>query len=617
MSAQNKKPQEKETTSAPRMGSGPRMLIPAEKPKHFKKTMKELTLYLRPYWAKILMVGILAVASTVFIVFGPLMLGEITNTIKDAIDEGVSINFDYINQIAILLGVLYFGSALFNYIQGFIMVGITQQVSYDLRQSLSKKIHRLPLSYFDTRPFGDVLSRVTNDVDTVGQTLNQGLTELLRSLTSIIGILAVMVFISWQLTLIALITVPLSGIAMRYIIKFSQRFFRAQQKTLGELNGHVEETYSGHTVIKVFNGEKNAIDAFKRINERLYGSAWKSQFVSGIMWPLMIFIGNLGYVGVAVFGSVLFLQSMLSLGGIQAFMQYMRQFNQPIQSIANTANMLQSTAAAAERVFQFLAEPEEEVEMNKLPTPLDVKGEVTFKHVKFGYNKEEMVIKDFSAEVKAGQKIAIVGPTGAGKTTLVNLLMRFYEVNEGQILIDGVDIKAYPREVVRSLFAMVLQDAWLFEGSIKDNIGYGKIHASDEEIQEAAKSAQVDHFIHSIAGGYDLALTDSGTNLSQGQRQLLTIARAMLANSPMLILDEATSSVDTRTEILIQQAMRRLMEGRTSFIIAHRLSTIKDADNIFVMNQGNIVEQGTHEQLIAQNGFYAELYNSQFDPETA
>lgn len=644
---------------------GPGMMMPGAKAKNFKATMQNLIKYLRPYWVSIIVVVVFAVASTVFAIVSPKLLGNMTNQVVDdyvsmktydaiigqlpkgmtvpagttgadllkkapaAIVEKIpaeqlgkiktmdlskrpSINFDALRNIALFLVGLYLLSALFSYIQGWVMTNITQKVSYQFRKDISSKINRMPLKYFDSRSFGDVLSRVTNDVDTISQTLNQGMTQIITSITMIIGILIMMLTISWQLTLVALLIVPLSFVFIAMMVKLSQKHFVAQQNYLGKINGHIEEMYGGHSVVKVFNGEKKSVETFQKINEKLYESGWKSQFLSGLMMPIMNIFGNLGFVGVAVLGGWLAVKGSLNIGDIQAFIQYVRQFNQPILQTANTANVLQSTAAAAERVFEFLGE-EEEVPEAENPTVLKhVNGAVEFDNVVFGYNKDQKIIKGFNASVKPGQKIAIVGPTGAGKTTMVNLLMRFYDVGKGAIRVDGVDIREMKRADLRRMFGMVLQDTWLFNGTIKDNIAYGSLKASGKKIIETAKAAHVDHFVHSLPKGYEMELNEEADNISQGEKQLMTIARAMLANPPMLILDEATSSVDTRTEILIQKAMEKLMEGRTSFVIAHRLSTIREADLILVMNEGNIVEQGKHEELLAKDGFYANLYNSQF-----
>lgn len=597
-----------------------------EKPKNFSGSIKKLIAYTRPFWIAIIFVFIFAIASTVFAIVSPKILGNMTNQIIsdltsmksfDAVVNNISsarpqIGFDKLGNFAINLLILYILSAIFSYIQGWIMTGVSQKITYRFRRDISEKINRLPLAYFDKRTFGEVLSRVTNDVDTVSQTLNQSLSQIVTSVAMIIGILIMMLSISWQMTLVSVILVPLSFILIAVIIKKSQRYFKEQQASLGELNGHIEEMYAGHNVMKVFNGEKRSVEIFKKINTKLYASAWKSQFLSGLMMPVMIFVGNLGFVGVSALGAWLAVNGRIRIGDIQAFIQYVNQFNQPIIQTANIANVLQSTAASAERVFEFLDEPEESAEEDKQPVFKNINGEVSFDDVVFGYDKDIDVINNFNANIKPGQKVAIVGPTGAGKTTIVNLLMRFYDVNNGAIKIDGLDTRQIKRSDVRRLFGMVLQDTWLFNGTIRENIAYGQPNASHEEIVAAAKAAHADHFIHALPQGYDLELNEEADNISQGEKQLLTIARAMLVKTPMLILDEATSSVDTRTEVLIQKAMENLMKGKTSFVIAHRLSTIRNADLILVMNKGSIIEQGTHNELLSKNGFYADLYNSQF-----
>ena len=521
-------------------------------------------------------------------------------------------HFESIRNIILLLIGLYILSAIFSYIQGWIMTNVTQKVTFQFRRDISEKINRMPLSYFDKNTYGEVLSRVTNDVDTVSQTLNQSLSQIVTSVVMIIGIAIMMLSISWLLTLVTLLILPLSFILMTLIMKKSQVQFVKQQKELGALNGHVEEMYAGHTVMRVFNGEKASVEKFNNINSKLYHSAWKSQFLSGMMFPIMTFVGNLGYVAVAVVGGWQAINGKIQIGDIQAFFQYVQQFNQPIAQTANIANVMQSTAAAAERVFDFLGEKEQPKEAKNPVVLAKIKGEIEFNRVKFGYNPKRTIIKNLSAKIEPGHRIAIVGPTGAGKTTLVNLLMRFYEIESGTITIDGVDIRQMKRADVRSLFGMVLQDTWLFNGSIRENITYGNQDASEEEIIKTAKEAHVDHFVRSLPDGYDMQLNEEANNISQGEKQLLTIARAMLAKTPMLILDEATSSVDTRTEVLIQKAMDNLMKGKTSFVIAHRLSTIRDANLILVMKDGDVVEQGTHKELLAEKGFYASLYNSQF-----
>lgn len=638
---------------------------PAEKPKNLKGTLRQLLQYLKPFWLKISLVLIFAIASTVFAIVGPKILGNATNQIVDdyvslkaydmvtaQLPAGVKIpagttgadlfktmpasvvdkipsgqldtiktldfsqkpsfHFDVIANILLLLVVLYLLSALFTYIQGWIMTTVTQKVTYQFRRDISQKINRLPLSYFDERTYGETLSRVTNDVDTVSQTLNQSLSQIVTSIVMIIGITAMMLSISWLLTLITLLILPISLIGIVAVTKRSQKQFVRQQAELGHLNGHVEEMYAGHTVMQAFNGQAASVSKFQGINHRLYNSAWKSQFLSGLMFPITTFVGNLGYVGVAVAGGWLAINGQIRIGDIQAFIQYVQQFNQPIMQTANIANVVQSTAAAAERVFEFLAEPEQSAEAPTAVQIKQIKGHIVLRHVQFGYNPSKPIIKDLSLDIKPGQRVAIVGPTGAGKTTLVNLLMRFYDIDSGSITIDGVDTKTMRRSDVRRLFGMVLQDTWLFNGTIRDNLLYGKPTATKKELLQATQNAHVDHFINSLPGGYDMELNEEASNVSQGEKQLLTIARAMLANAPMLILDEATSSVDTRTEVLIQHAMDSLLKGKTSFVIAHRLSTIRDADVILVMNKGEIVEQGTHPELLAKNGFYAALYNSQF-----
>jgi ATP-binding cassette subfamily B protein len=525
---------------------------------------------------------------------------------------GAAVDFGYIGRIIIILLGLYLASAVFSYIQGWIMTGVAIKVTYELRRRISLKIDRLPLKYFDTRTHGELLSRVTNDVETVSQTLSQSLTQIITSFTAIIGILVMMLTISWLMTLVALLIMPLSGLLISFTVKASQRHFRQQQDYLAHVNGHVEEMYGAHNIMKAYNGEARSEKQFNLLNNILYGAAWRSQFLSGLMIPVMGFIGNLGFVAAAVIGGWLVIRGSIQVGDIQAFIQYMRTFNQPLVQVASTANVLQSTAAAAERIFEFLAEPEQAPPPENPVCLTEVRGEVEFKDVSFGYHPDKVIIHNFSAGIKPGRKVAIVGPTGAGKTTLVKLLMRFYDVNSGSITIDGVDIRDMRRGDVRKLFGMVLQDTWLFNGTVRDNIRYGRLEATDAEVVAAAKTAHADHFIRTLPGGYDLVINEEANNISQGEKQLLTIARAVLADPPMLILDEATSSVDTRTEVLIQQAMQELMKGRTSFIIAHRLSTIRGADVILVVRDGAIVEQGTHEELLAANGFYASLYNSQF-----
>ncbi len=598
-------------------GHGPNLGY-VEKPKNFKKTISKLLNYLKPYRISILIVIIFAAGSSVFGIMGPKILGEgitlLFANIMEKRSAGIgSIDFEGLIKILTKLGILYILSSAFMLIQGLIITKVAQEVSYDFRKIISEKINRLPLSYFDKFTHGEVMSRVTNDVDTISQTLNQSLSQVITSVTTVIGVLFMMFSISPSLTLVGLLTVPLSLIIVMVVVKLSQKYFVQQQEYLGHVNGQVEEIFSGHVVVKAFNNEEKAYETFEGYNDQLFNSAWKSQFLSGVLMPAMGFVGNLGYVAVSVFGGVLVIRKALEVGEITSFVQYIRSFNQPITQIAQISNLLQSTAAASERVFEFL-ESEEEIEETKNPVSCEnVKGGVEFINIHFGYNKEQEVIKNFSASIKEGQKVAIVGPTGAGKTTIVKLLMRFYELNEGEILIDGININNFSRTDLREQFSMVLQDAWLFSDTIMENIRYGNLNASNEDVIKAAKAANVHHFIKTLPGGYDMELNEEVSNISQGQRQLLTIARAILSDPKILILDEATSSVDTRTELLIQRGMANLMKGRTSFIIAHRLSTIKDADLIFVMNEGDIVEQGTHEELLAKKGFYYELYNSQFE----
>ena len=587
-----------------------------EKPKNFKATMKKLISYTRPFWVSIIFVFIFAIASTIFAIVSPKILGNMTNQVVSGF-IAKAIDFGKLRGFAIELLFLYILSAIFSYIQGWIMTGVSQKITYRFRRDISEKINRLPLAYFDKRTFGEVLSRVTNDVDIISQTLNQSLTQIVTSITMIIGILIMMFSISWQMTLVSLVLIPLSFILIGMIVKKSQHYFKEQQDSLGEINGHIEEMYAGHNVMRVFNGEQQSVEKFKKINTKLYGSAWMSQFLSGLMMPIMTFVGNLGFVGVSVLGGWLVIQGKIRIGDIQAFIQYVNQFNHPIVQSANIANVMQSTAAAGERVFEFLDEKEESAEDDKKAMIKVVKGEVGFDNVVFGYDKDRVIIKGFNANIKPGQRIAIVGPTGAGKTTMVNLLMRFYDINKGAIKIEDVDTREMKRSDVRKLFGMVLQDTWLFNGTIRENIAYGKPNATQEEIVAAASAAHADHFIHALPQGYDMELNEEADNISQGEKQLLTIARAMLIKTPMLILDEATSSVDTRTELLIQKAMENLMKGKTSFVIAHRLSTIRNADLILVMRDGNIVEQGTHKELLAKKGFYESLYNSQFVSSSA
>lgn len=598
------------------MGGG-RHMMPGEKAKDFKGTMKKLMAYMGSYKIAILFVMLFAVGGTAFNIIGPKILGnattEIFNGLVSRVSGGDGIDFGKVGRILLSALSLYVVSAALSFIQGYIMTGISQKMTYRLRKEISEKIGRMPVKYFDTMTHGEILSRITNDVDTLGQSLNQSATQVITSVTTIIGVLVMMLSISPLMTVIALLILPLSMCLISVIVKHSQRYFKDQQEYLGHINGQVEEVYSGHNIVKAFNKEEDIIKTFNDTNAVLYQSAWKSQFFSGMMMPIMQFVGNLGYVAVSILGGYLVIRNAIQVGDIQSFIQYVRQFTQPIQQVAQVANMLQSTAAASERVFEFLDEEEEEQTVAD-PVPTDnLEGRVEFDHVHFGYNPDHIIINDFNAKVEPGQKIAIVGPTGAGKTTMVKLLMRFYDVNSGSIKIDGHDLREFNRADLRSMFGMVLQDTWLFNGSIEENIRYGKLDATHEEVVEAAKAAYVHRFVQTLPGGYDMVLNEEASNVSQGQKQLLTIARAILADPKILILDEATSSVDTRTEVRIQKAMDNLMQGRTSFIIAHRLSTIRDADLILVMKDGDIIEQGSHEELLAKNGFYAELYNSQFE----
>ncbi len=647
-------------------GHGPMgMMRGGEKAKDFKNTMKKLLKYISPYAKSLIIVLILAVASTIFTIVSPKILGKITNQIVDdfvnmfvydkivenlpegmSIPEGTTgedflktvpeemivdisedkleriksvdlsrrpqIQFDIIGKMVLLLIGIYLVSALFSYIQGWIMSGVSQKITYEFRKSILAKISKLPISYFDKQTYGEVLSRVTNDVDTVSQNLNQGLIQIVTSVTTLLGILVMMLTISTLLTLVAIVILPISFLLIILLVKKSQKLFKRHQDALGEINSHIEEMYGGHTVVKVFNGEERSLKKFNSINTQLHDSGWKSQFLSGLLFPIVNVVGNIGYVSIAVLGGRLAIQGSINIGDIQAFIQYMNQFTQPITQVANVTNILQSTAAAAERIFEFLDEREEIKDVKNPVVLKKIKGDIEFNNVVFGYEKEKVIIKDFNIKIKAGQQIAIVGPTGAGKTTMVNLLMRFYDVDSGSIKVDGVDIRDMRRSDVRKMFGMVLQDTWLFNGSIKENIAYGNLDAKDSDIISAAQAAYADHFIHTLPDGYDMVISEEADNISQGEKQLLTIARAMLANPPMLILDEATSSVDTRTEVLIQSAMEKLMEGKTTFVIAHRLSTVRKSDLILVMNEGNIVEKGTHTKLLEKSGFYAELYNSQF-----
>jgi ATP-binding cassette subfamily B multidrug efflux pump len=583
----------------------------------FKGTMKKLIAYLGGYRTAIIIVFIFAIASTAANIYGPKILGEATTKLFEGVIAKLngtgSVDFDAIGRIALITLGLYLLSALFAYIQGWIMANVSTNIAYRFRRDISQKMNRMPLRYFDGTTHGEVLSRITNDVDTVNQTLSQSMTQIITSLVTVIGVLIMMLSISWLMTLVALIIIPLSMVTVMLIVRQSQKYFKQQQDYLGHVNGHVEEMYSGHIVMKAFNGEEESIKKFDESNTVLHDVAWKSQFLSGLMMPVMLFIGNLGYVAVAILGGYLAIKKTITIGDIQAFIQYVRSFTQPISALANISNVLQQTAAAAERVFEFLEEKEEVAETES-PVKLEtVQGHVEFRDVHFGYSEDKIIINDFSAEAEAGHKIAIVGPTGAGKTTMVKLLMRFYDVNSGSILVDGHDIRDFNRHDLRKLFGMVLQDTWLYNGTIMENIRYGRPDATDEEVIAAAQMAHVDHFVHTLPDGYNMVLNEETTNISQGQMQLLTIARAFLADPKILILDEATSSVDTRTEVLIQRAMDSLMKNRTSFVIAHRLSTIRNADLILVMNHGDIVEQGTHEELLAKGGFYAELHNSQFE----
>lgn len=588
-------------------------MMPGEKARDFKGTMGTLLKRLKPYRIRLAIVFFFSIASTIFAIVSPAILGSATDVVVRGVTGGTGIDFGALLKIVIFLIALYVVSFLFSSIQSFIMAGLSQNVVYKLRKDMSEKLDRLPLKYFDTKTHGELQSRMVNDVETINQTLNQSLTQAISSITTLVGILIMMFSINWLMTLAALIVMPLSMIIIKVVVGKSQGHFKNQQKYLGEVNSHVEEMFTGHTIVKAFNQEKNSEEIFEEYNEKLYESAWKSQFLSGLMMPLTGFVGNLAYVVVCILGGALALRGSVSIGNIQAFIQYVRSFNQPIQTVANIMNLLQSTAAAAERVFEFLDEDEEDnsAVCKAAPDPESIRGEIVFDHVHFGYG-DEPVINDFNFRVQPGQRIAIVGPTGAGKTTLVKLLMHYYELDSGRITIDGVDIRDYSRQDLRTIFGMVLQDTWLFNGTLMDNIRYGNMNASEDEVEEAAKAAHIHHFIKTQPLGYDMEINEEASNISQGQKQLLTIARAFLADAPLLILDEATSSVDTRTESQIQQAMANLMHGRTSFIIAHRLSTIRDADCILVMNHGDIVEQGTHEELLAQNGFYANLYNSQF-----
>ena len=600
-----------------RRGPMGRGMQPGEKPKDLKKSVKKLMQYIAKYKIGIFVVMLFAAFSTIFNVAGPKILGKATTALSEGLMKKIqgtgSIDFHKIGLILLIVLALYLASALFSFVQGWIMTGITQKVCYRLRREISEKINRMPMKYFESRTYGEVLSRITNDVDTLGQSLNQSVTQIITSVATLVGTLVMMISISGIMTLISLVILPVSAILISFIIKHSQKYFRQQQEYLGHINGQVEEIYGGHLVIKAFNREQDTIKEFDATNQQLYESAWKSQFLSGMMQPIMMFVGNLGYACVALTGGLLAIKNVITIGDIQAFIQYVKNFTQPIQQIAQVINMVQSMSAASERVFEFLEE-EEEIQLAEQPADISkVTGEVTFDHVGFGYQPEQPIIHDFSAHVEPGQKIAIVGPTGAGKTTMVKLLMRFYDVDRGSIRLNDRDIRDFNRRDLRDAFGMVLQDTWLFKGTIMENIRYGRLDATDEEVIAAAKAARAHHFIQTLPGGYQMELNEDASNVSQGQKQLLTIARAILADNKILILDEATSSVDTRTEIEIQKAMDNLMKGRTSFVIAHRLSTIRNADLILVMKDGDIIEQGDHDTLLAANGFYANLYNSQFE----
>ncbi len=605
-------------------GHGPGgMMGPVQKARDFKGTMRKLAVYLKAYQISIVVVFLFSIAATAFTIVGPKILGKATTKLFEGVmgqlsGTGSGIDFEYIGNIIVLMIGLYLLSTAFNYLQGWIMTNISMQITYRFRKDISEKINRMPLRYFDGTNHGEVLSRVTNDVDTVSQTLNQSLSQIVSSITMLVGVFVMMLSISFGMTLASLVIIPLSFVIIALVIKRSQHYFKEQQDYLGHVNGHIEEMYSGHIVVKAFNGEQKSIEKFDKYNATLYNTAWKSQFISGLMMPVLMFVGNLNYVAVSILGGYLAVQGAITVGDIQAFIQYVRLFTQPIAQIANISNVLQQTAAAAERVFEFLEEEEEVPDTSNPLKVANVEGHVEFKNVHFGYSPDKIIINDFSAEAKPGQKIAIVGPTGAGKTTMVKLLMRFYDVNSGVILLDGHDIRDFTRDDLRGKFGMVLQDAWLYNDTILENIRYGRLSATHDEVIAAAKAAHVDHFVRTLPDGYNTVLDEEASNVSQGQKQLLTIARAILADPTILILDEATSSVDTRTEVLIQKAMDHLMHNRTSFIIAHRLSTIRNADLILVMKDGDIVEQGNHVELLARGGFYADLYNSQFEhPEAS
>lgn len=613
MQNNHKKDRSRGPVGGPMGGPGHMM---GEKAKNFKGTISKLIKHIAKYKIATILVIVLSIISAVLSIVGPKQMGNIVDSIANgfmsSIKGGPGIDFNNVARMLLGLLALYAFSSVFGIMQGYVMAGVSQKLSYKFRKDLSRKIHRLPMSYFDSVTHGEVLSRITNDIDTLTQSLNQSLSQVISSITIAIGVLIMMFSISWLMTLAALLIVPMSAFLMQIVVKKSQKHFVSQQKYLGHVNGQVEEVYSGQVIVKAFNGEKKALEDFEKYNDELYSSAWKSQFLSGLMHPIMSFIGNLGYVMVAILGGSLAIKGSITIGNIQSFIQYVRMFNQPLSQIAQVTSMLQSTAAAAERVFEFLELEEEEQTITNSTSATNLIGQVTFDHVKFGYQADKTIINDFSTVIKPGQKVAIVGPTGAGKTTMVKLLMRFYDVTGGRILIDGHDIRSFDRNELRSMFGMVLQDTWLFGGSIADNIRYGKLDATQEEVEAAARSAHVHHFVQTLPEGYNMVINEEASNISQGQKQLLTIARAILADPKVLILDEATSSVDTRTELRIQKAMDNLMHGRTSFVIAHRLSTIRDADLILVMRDGDIVEQGKHEELLEKNGFYAQLYNAQF-----
>lgn len=615
MSDNNVKEKRPPKSGGGHMGPGP--MVGGEKARNFKGTMKKLIKYLSIYKLSMLLVFIFAIASSIFSIVGPKILGKVTTKLFEGVMAKIggtgNVDFNYIGNIMLLLVGLYVLSAIFSYIQGYIMSNVSMKVSYDFRKNISEKINRMPLKYFDKTSHGEILSRITNDVDTLSQTLNQSLGQIITSVTTVIGVLIMMLTISWQLTLVSMLMIPLSLGLIMVIVKHSQKYFKQQQDYLGHVNGHVEEMYGGHLVMKAFNGEKQSVEQFDKMNDKLFGVAWKSQFLTSIMMPLMNFVGNLGYVAVCILGGYLAAKRTIEVGDIQAFIQYVRQFTQPLSQLANISNILQQTAASAERVFEFLEEEEEVAETSQPVTHTDVNGHVEFKDVHFGYDSDKVIINDFSASIKPGQKVAVVGPTGAGKSTIIKLLMRFYDINKGSIEIDGHNINDFTRNDLRSMFGMVLQDTWLYNASIMENIRYGRLDATDAEVIAAAKAAHADSFVHTLPDGYNMILNEDASNVSQGQKQLLTIARAILSDPKILILDEATSSVDTRTELLIQRAMNNLMENRTSFIIAHRLSTIRDSDLILVMNHGDIIEQGSHTELLEKGEFYANLYNSQFD----